>query len=186
MLLQSLQAKGKAEYQVILDPFKRIQAAFIPGEVILPVQPSVGTPDRGVPVRAGYADIRDEELPTGKSARAFLADVKEPDVQGTSSRCRIWLDSIVELELALGFRVAIQPEEGEGRSARGSGDRSQGHGGSTCELRTPNPADIKLASEISYASEIYEFLLFSISKDVQTDDYASLSAGDRNSSLRGS
>ena len=170
--IAELQAKGKAEYQVILDPFKRIQAAFIPGEVILPVQPSVGTPDRGVQVRSGYADIREEELPNGKSARAFLVDVKNPmfkvraDVADLAGR-------IVELELASGFRVAIQPEEGKG-DIREVVETVRKDTEESLVNSPPNPADIKLASEISYASEIYEFLLFSISKDVQTDDYASL------------
>ena len=169
-----LQAKGKAEYQVILDPFKRIQAAFIPGEVILPVQPSVGTPDRGVPVRSGYADIRDEELPTGDAARAFLADVKNPmfkvraDVADLAGR-------IVELELASGFRVPIQPEEGKG-DVREVVETVRRNTEEALINAAPNAADIKLASDISYESEIYEFLLFSISKDVQTDDYAALRA----------
>ena len=167
-----LQAKGKAEYQVILDPFKRIQAAFIPGEVILPVQPSVGTPDRGVPVRSGYADIREEELPEGDAARAFLADVKNQmfkvraDVSDLAGR-------IVELELASGFRVPIQPEEGKG-DVREVVETVRRDTEEALVNAAPNAEDIQLASEISYASEIYEFLLFSISKDVQTDDYAAL------------
>ena len=170
--IAELQAKGKSEYQVILDPFKRIQAAFIPGEVILPVQPFVGTPDRGVPVRAGYSDIRDDELPLGDTARGFLADVKNPmfkvraDVADLAGR-------IVELELASGFRVPIQPEEGKG-DVREVVETIRKDKEETLVNAPPNAADMKLASDISYASEIYEFLLFSISKDVQTDDYAAL------------
>jgi hypothetical protein len=38
----------------------------------------------------------------------------------------------------------------------------------------PNAEDAKLATDISYSSEIYEFLMFSLSKDIQTDDYADL------------
>jgi hypothetical protein len=167
-----LQAKGKAEYQVILDPFKRIQAVFVPGEVLLPVQPFVGTPDKGVPVRSGYADVRDEELPTGASARAFLADVKHQmfkvraDISDIAGR-------IVELELASGFRVPIQPEEGKSdvrevvETVRKDKEESLVSAG-------PNASDTKLASDISYASEIYEFLLFSISEDIQAEDYAGL------------
>jgi hypothetical protein len=172
--ISELQAKGKAEYQVILDPFKRIQAVFIPGEVLLPVQPSVGTPDKGVPVRTGYSDVRDEELPTGASARAFLSDVKNPmfkvrgDVADVAGR-------IVELELTSGFRVPIQPEEGKAdvrevvKTVRKDTEEALVNS-------PPNAADMKLASDVSYASEIYEFLLFSISKDIQTDDYAALRA----------
>jgi len=172
--IAELQAKGKAEYQVILDPFKRIQAVLVPGEALLPVQPFVGTPDKGVPVRAGYADVRDEELPSGASARAFLGDVKNPmfkvrgDVTDVAGR-------IVELELVSGFRVPIQPEEGKG-DVREVVETVRKDTEEALVNAAPNAADAKLASDISYASEIYEFLLFSISKDVQTDDYAALRA----------
>jgi hypothetical protein len=172
--IAELQAKGKAEYQVILDPFKRIQAAFVPGEVLLPVQPFVGTPDKGVPVRAGYADVRDEELPSGKSARAFLADVKNPmfKVRGNVADAA---GRIVELELVSGFRVPIQPEEGKAE-VREVVETIRKDTEDALVNAAPNAADMKLASDVSYASEIYEFLLFSISKDVQTDDYAALRA----------
>jgi hypothetical protein len=170
-----LQAKGKADYQVILDPFKRIQAAFVPGEVILPVQPTVGTPDKGVPVRAGFADLRDEELPKGDVARAFLGDVKtamfkvRSDVVDLSGR-------VVELELASGFRVPIQPEEAMDLPPREVVQTIRKDKEESLVDAPANAADKKLADDVSYASEIYEFLLFSLSKDLQTDDYASLRA----------
>ena len=170
--IAELQAKGKSQYQVILDPFKRIQAAFVPGEILLPVQPAVGTPDRGVPVRDGYADVRDEELPSGKSVRAFLATAKNPmfkvraDVTDLAGR-------VVEIELVSGFRVPIRPEKGKGelrevvQTIRKDDEEMLINAG-------PNEEDMKIAAETSYASEIYEFLLFSISKDIQTDDYEDL------------
>jgi hypothetical protein len=170
--ITELQAKGKAEYQVILDPFKRIQAVFLPGEVILPVQPSVGTPSRGVLVRTGYADIRDEELPTGATARAFLTDVRNPMFKVRSNVADL-AGQVVELELASGFRVAIQPEEGKA-DVREVVQTIRKDREEALVNSPPNVEDMKAASEISYASEIYEFLLFSISKDVQTDDYAAL------------
>lgn len=172
--IAELQAKGKAEYQVILDPFKRIQAAFIPGEVILPVQPSVGTPDRGVPVRAGYADIRDEELPTGATARAFLADVKNGMFKVREAVSDL-AGRVVELELASGFRVPIQPEEGKA-VVREVVETIRKDKEETLVDAGPNLEDTKLAADVSYASEIYEFLLYSLSKDIQTDDYAALRA----------
>jgi hypothetical protein len=170
-----LQAKGKADYQVILDPFKRIQAAFVPGEVILPVQPTVGTPDKGVPVRSGYADIRDEELPKGDAARAFLGDVKtgmfkvRSDVVDLSGR-------VVELELVSGFRVPIQPEEAMDLPPREVVQTIRKDKEESLVDAPVNAVDKKLADDVSYAAEIYEFLLFSLSKDLQTDDYASLRA----------
>jgi hypothetical protein len=38
----------------------------------------------------------------------------------------------------------------------------------------PNQADLKLAREISYTSEVFEFLLYSLSKDIQDEEYEPL------------
>jgi hypothetical protein len=171
--IAELQAKGKSEYQVILDPFKRIQAVFVPREVILPVQPTNITPDKGVPVRNGYADIPDEEIPKGDTARAFLSDVKNSMFKVRENAMDI-AGRIVELELASGFRVPIQPEQSSVGDPREVVDTIRKDNEDTLVESGPNLEDKKLAEDISYESEIYEFLLFSLSKDVQTDDYESL------------
>jgi hypothetical protein len=38
----------------------------------------------------------------------------------------------------------------------------------------PNREDLKLASEITYSSEVFEFLMFSLSKDIQEADHEEL------------
>jgi hypothetical protein len=40
----------------------------------------------------------------------------------------------------------------------------------------PNPEDLRLASDITYSSEVFEFLLFSLSKDIQSADHEDLRA----------
>jgi hypothetical protein len=179
--IAELQAKGKADYQVILDPFKRIQAVFVPKEVVLPLQPIAAPPDRGVPVRSGYADLRDDELPTRESAKAFLADTKHPmfKVRGEVADLA---GRIVELELMSGLRVPIQPVEGEAERR----EILQTVRKDTEEAlvdAAPNAADKKIAEDVSYASEIYEFLLYSLSKDLQTDDYEALRTSVKTKSL---
>ena len=74
---------------------------------------------------------------------------------------------MVELELTSGFRVPIVPEESEGspgevlQTVREFNEKTLVEG-------QPNAADIQLAQSITYSSEIYEFLLFSLSKDIRT------------------
>jgi hypothetical protein len=165
--IAELMAAGKSQYQVILDPFQRIQAVFVPGEIVLPIQPTSTKPDLGVPIRSGYADIRDEELPRVDVLRPFLMATKNEmfhvknEVADVNGR-------IVELELVSGFRVPIQPYEGTAEvkevidTIRTSGEDVLVNG-------TPNEEDTKLAQEITYASEIYEFLLFSLSRDILAD-----------------
>ena len=172
--VQELQLKSKAAYQVILDPFGRIQAAFVPGEIILPVQPTNTRPDAGVTVRSGYADIKPEERPKAETARAFLADTRN-DMFKVRSNNQDASGQIVELELRSGFRIPVQPEDPKTQedpteiveTVRTSGEDMLVNG-------APNAEDAKLATDISYSSEIYEFLMFSLSKDIQTDDYADL------------
>jgi hypothetical protein len=167
--ITELQRKTMSAYEVVLDPFKRIQAVFVPKTVLLPVQPSNATPDAGVPVRDGYADIRDEELPTGETARAFLADTVhakfkvQADLQNPEGQ-------VVELELTSGFRVPIVPEEPSASATpkevietiRETSEDMLVNG-------EPNKADLKLAQDTAYSTEIYEFLLFSLAKSIQTD-----------------
>ena len=55
--LHELQSKGH-DFQVILDPFERVQAVFVPRVVILPVQPEPYEPLPGTHAYTGYADIK--------------------------------------------------------------------------------------------------------------------------------
>lgn len=169
-----LQSKGKTSYEVIMDPFNRIQAVFIPKEILLPIQPANVKPDEGVPVREGYDSISDADLPDGAMARAFLAGTKHEKFK-VQAELHDMTGKIVELELTSGFRVPIQPEESE----------SDGEPREVLETirRVPesqlvdaeaNVEDMRLAQEISYSTEIYEFLLYSLSKDIQTEEYGNL------------
>ena len=166
--ITELQMKNETQYEVILDPFNRIQAVFVPKKILLPVQPTNAKPDTGIPVRSGYADIQPDELPRGDDVRAFLADTKHAkfkiqaelqDVEG----------KVVELELTSGFRVPIVPEEAEASAVPREVIQTVSRFNETMLVDgEPNKEDIKLAQETSYQSEIYEFLMFSLSKDIQT------------------
>jgi hypothetical protein len=164
--IAELRLKNQAAYKVILDPFKRIQAVFVPKQILLPVQPTNTQPDTDIPVVEDYADIPKEDLPTGASVRAFLTDAKHAKFK-IQSEIHDLAGRIVELELTSGFRVPIVPEESEGtpgevvQTVREFNEKTLVDG-------VPNAADIQLAQSITYSSEIYEFLLFSLSKDIQT------------------
>jgi hypothetical protein len=164
--IAELQLKNEAKYEVILDPFKRIQAVLVPKKILLPIQPTNTKPDAGVPVREGYADVPIEDLPTGDVVRAFLNDAKhakfkvQSDIHDLAGR-------VVELELTSGFRVPIVPEESEGQPGEVI-QTVQAFNEKTLVDGVPNAADLQLAQNITYSSEIYEFLLFSLSKDIQT------------------
>jgi hypothetical protein len=173
--IKELQAKSVTNYQVILDPFKRIQAVFVPNEILLPIQPTETKADRGIVVRDGYSAIRDEELPDGVKVRTFLKNTIHPgfkkvaDVQDINGM-------IVEFQLASGFRIPIVAEEpDEGADFAGEVLQTiRGANEETLVFGEANKEDIRRAQEISYSEELYEFLLFSLSNDLQEDEYGDL------------
>ncbi len=172
--IRELQSKSQTSYQVILDPFQRIQAVFVPNTVVLPIQPLNAKPDEGVPVKDGYKDVEDSELPTLEQQRAFVRASRHPGFRIVDESTNI-VGGLVELRMASGFRVPVQvarPTEPAAPSEvvetlRRDGEEQLVDG-------EVNEEDKKIAQDILYASEIREFLLFSLSKDIQTEDEADL------------
>jgi hypothetical protein len=178
--VKELIAKNMSSYQVILDPFERIQAVFVPQEVVLPVQPStIDIPD-GVPVRSGYADIKDEELPTKEILAAFLSSVRNPgfrQVEALGSTT----GNMTEFLLESGFRAPFRPEKTETDSpAKEVIETIRAHTEEMLVHGQPNQEDLKLASEITYSSEVFEFLMFSLSNDIQDADHEDLRTAIKN------
>lgn len=167
--------KNMSQYQVILDPFKRVQAVFVPQEVVLPIEPmSIDFPV-GLTVRSGYTDIKDEELPTRTRLSEFLKSTIHPGFKVTQELQSVDGNSS-EFLLESGFRAVFRPEPSEKTDDAKEVISTIRNDHSEEELvsEQPNTSDLKLASEISYSSEIFEFLLFSLSKDIQTDEYEDL------------
>jgi len=168
-------AKNMSQYQVILDPFKRVQAIFVPQEVVLPIEPvSINFPV-GLTVRSGYADIKDEELPTRTRLSEFLKSTIHSGFKVTEELQSVDGNSS-EFLLESGFRAVFrqEPSEKSDDAKEVVSTIRNNHSEEELVSGQPNASDLKLASEISYSSEIFEFLLFSLSKDIQTDEYEDL------------
>jgi hypothetical protein len=170
--LQELQSKGH-DFQVILDPFDRVQAVFVPKVVVLPVQPTPFNSLPGVRVRSGYADVKPEELPTRAALRTFL--------DSTSHRGFKWVEDLhdssgrlVESLLVSEFRAPFQPEEAGPGDAKEILSTMSRFPEKQLTEGPPNAEDINRADSISYQAEVFDFLMFSLSKDVQTTEYSTL------------
>jgi len=170
--IKELVATNKSTYQVILDPFQRVQAIFVPEEVVLPVLPVNMEIPEGVVVRPGYADIADEELPTSETLGEFLKTTRNPGFK--------WADDMysaggeyTEFLLTSGFRAPFRPESGLGKTTEVV-KTIRKHTEEELVSGEPNVEDVKLAKDISYSAEVFEFLLFSLSKDIQMDEFESL------------
>jgi hypothetical protein len=173
--ISEVRSKNISQYQVILDPFKRVQAVFVPQEVVLPIEPMSVNYPAGLTVRSGYADIKDEELPTRKRLSEFLKSTIHSGFKVTEELQSVDGNSS-EFLLESGFRAMFRSEpSGKSEDAKEvlSTIRND-HSEEELVSGQPNASDLKLASEISYSSEIFEFLLFSLSKDIQTDEFEDL------------
>lgn len=176
------QRAGKPTYQVIQDPFDRIQALLIPGEVILPILPTTRKPFAGVTVRSGYVNLTDADLPSGATETAFVKESKHPGFKIVREH-RNMAGAVVEYELASGFRVAIRPETQSAGPVSEVVDTIRRKDEATLVNGTPNEEDKDLHAEVSYAAEVYEFLMFTLSKDIQENENLYQSIENRSDSL---
>jgi hypothetical protein len=129
----------------------------------------------GVTVRSGYTDIQDAELPTRTRLSEFLKSTIHSGFKVTEELQSVNGNSS-EFLLESGFRAIFRPEPSEtiDTAKEVVSTLRTGHSEEELVSGQPNASDLKLASEISYSSEVFEFLLFSLSKDVQTDEYEEL------------
>jgi hypothetical protein len=172
-----LSRKNIAQYDVILDPFDRIQALFVPQQVVLPIQPEsrFETP-KGVRRKiSGYNEILNEELPSSKTLAQFLDETNH--VGFKKVKALYGADGFYsEFLLSSGFRALFRPEEADDEDdvTEVLNTIRDPHSEEELVNAAPNKEDLKLASQISYSSEVFEFLMFSLSKDIQTEEYETL------------
>jgi hypothetical protein len=170
------------KFSIILDPFGRGQALYIPDKIVLPFK-STPLPDSEYSRIAGYQNI--DRLPTLELMKTNLIKATESS-NGYEFREEIFnsRNQIVELLTKSGLRIPVKPEDGKNgealqvlESIRELGEDSLVFGESSEELKNVH-------SEISYESEVYEFLLFQLTKDLQVANFDGLRDSLNESPLR--
>jgi hypothetical protein len=157
------------DYEIILDPYNRGQALYVPGKLILPFQ-STPLPEVLQAKISGYKEVTNENLPEYESMKLLLETAakispgfayKEDLFNNNRQKVEILLDS--------GLRIPIKPVQMEVREAsevietvREIGESKLTFGDESVELKQQQ-------REISYSSEVYEFLLFQLTKDIEVD-----------------
>jgi hypothetical protein len=154
------------EYQIILDPFQHAQALYVPSKLILPFQPSP-LPDVTQSKISGYTDIPIDRLPEYSSIKELLKTAStfspgfafKEDVYNSNRKK-------VEILLESGLRIPVKPLQSLLREP-------------TDVIETIKESELTFGKEskelknnqrdISYQSEVYEFLLFQLTKDLETD-----------------
>jgi len=156
----------ETEFSVVLDPFGRAQALYAAGKIILPFQ---NTPIPAIKNEkvSGFHELK--ELPTYEGMKQFLEKVT-PIASGYSWKEDMYdgKGNIVEIMTSSGLRIPVQPTKGEGEASEVTHtiiERSE----TKLALGSKNKADLETYKSISYASEIYEFLIFQLTQDLETD-----------------
>jgi hypothetical protein len=166
-LNNEIRPKGIEDYSLILDPIDRVQAFYIPGRVILPIRPE-SRQISDIASKFYYNQLRDSQLPDPATARAFLEATRHPGFKIEEEIYNAEGD-LVEFLLKSGFRSPVKygivrekgkPNREVVETIRALGEKSLLEG-------EPNEDDKTILREVTYGSEIYEFLLFSLSKDIQ-------------------
>jgi hypothetical protein len=157
------------DYEIILDPYSRGQAFYIPTKLLLPFQ-STPLPAVSQSKITGYREISSENLPTYESMKELLAiAAKVSDGFGFKEDLYNASRQKVEILLRSGLRVPIKPVEalvddsGEVlETVREVGESELVFGKESEEFREKERL-------ISYSAEVYEFLLFQLTKDIEID-----------------
>jgi hypothetical protein len=126
-------------------------------------------PPKGIR-RIQYHELTADETPAGPRARAFL-EATVLDGHKIKGELRNVQGEVVEFLLKSGFRSPIRPENTDPeKPAEEVTETVKTNHEDTLVDGEPNVEDVQLARDTAYASEIYEFLLYSISKDIQSED----------------
>ena len=165
--LSVVQALGLSSHSIILDPYSRAQALYVPKELILPFH-STPIPETDSPKVKGFENAT--ELPSHANVLKYLETAKK------FSEGYAWMEDmynsnneIVEVRLKSGLRIPIVPEKSVGEPSEVTetitdlGEKKLVFGEQDSSLQ-------KTYSEISYASEIFDFLLFELSKTLYEYD----------------
>lgn len=155
---------GIETFSVILDPYLRGQAIYVPSRIILPFQ-ATPLPALDQPTVSGFENAK--ELPTHADVLTYL-DVAKKYADGFA-----WEEDLynaknerVEVRLKSGLRIPVVPEIVRKapteviESVNTIGERKMTFEDKDRTLE-------KSYRELSYASEIFDFLIFEMSKTLE-------------------
>ena len=163
---------GESQFSIVLDPYGRAQAFYVPDKVLLPFLPSpMSLTDFEIPTVPGFDTVR---APMYDDARKYL------DIAKRFSPGFEWKEDVtnskqerVELILASGLRVPVQAQKADRLNVLEVTDTIKEIGEAELAFGPADPVVRQTYEDISYSSEVFDFLLFSLSKDLK-DKYPEL------------
>lgn len=163
------------DIKVILDPYGRAQALFLPELLILPFKPTSHIPTFIGDKVHTYSDISTDELPYKGDMIDFLEEAMSfhsgyKYMHDVGNRDGL----IVEMITASGLRIPVQTDE-----YMKNGDEIvetvRDHGEGALVWGEPDTKLQNASRAITYEAEVFEFLLFQLSHDIHySEDYRAL------------
>lgn len=149
-----LKSTNSDDFSIVMDPFGRAQAFYSKSKFILPFQ-SAPVPDLTQSKLHGYSEVK--EYPSLEQVQSYLK-LAEKFHKGYAFK------EIIEGEVLTtsGLRIPISNESGVIQTISELGESNLVFGPESKELKEEY-------REISYASEVYEFLLFQLTNDLESD-----------------
>lgn len=158
------------EMKVILDPYGRAQALFVPELVILPFKSTSQIPTFLGERVAGFSDISTEELPYKGDMLDFLEEGARIHpgfkyMHDIGNRDGL----VVELITASGLRIPVQTEDYIKNSDEIL-ETVKENGEDALVWGEPDPKSENNARTITYEAEIFEFLLYQLAYDISNGE----------------
>lgn len=176
MALDKIYEDEPKERTFILDSFSRVQAFSIPNEIILPFKNTpVQQSFRDLGTFTTYSEIKDS-LPDLDKLKLYLV-IASTIHPGFEYQENIYdsNNNIVEILLKSGLRIPIKPIKSEDlNEPTDILNTIMQESESALTFSQTNNEDLKLYKQISYNSEIFEFIIYQLTKDLQLEDYAEL------------
>ena len=157
-------------YTLIVDPYERAEAFYIPSKIVLPFRPSP-IPETDSPKIYGFESI--DKLPSFTDTLRNLEKAQIVSIGYTFVESMYDTNgNISEVLTSSGLRIPVHPSADKG-TISGEVIRTV----KDEEELVSSEADPELKrvyDDISYISEVHEFLLFQLSRDIETEDYRKL------------
>jgi hypothetical protein len=175
IIKEILIASEQDDFQIVLDPFGRAQSFFVKKHMILPFNPSP-LPDSIQTKIIGYSEIQKELLPTHENVLKYL------EIAAKYSEGYKWVEDLyntnserVEVLVKSGLRIPIYPEKIKQAEPLEIIDTVNELTESKLVYGEPSEELESDYKNLSYSSEIYEFLIFELTNDIK-EDYKDLRA----------
>jgi hypothetical protein len=164
---QLLPELGVDDYSIVLDPFGRGQALYVPQRVILPFQ-SIPLPDVAQSKIEGYSAVT--SLPSYSDMVRYL-EIAAKVTKGYEYSEDIFNSAgqRVEILVKSGLRILVEPETIAPTENMEVMDTVRNIGETEIVFGKPSKELKSAHEEISYKSEVYDFLVFQLTKDLESD-----------------